>query len=107
MRAVYRVLLGIVTIGWLVPAYFSIVYFFGYQRTELQALISHGKQAPVTFMASLYLGLAEDLFTVAFLWFSIVIAGWSLFLIARVLPAEKNNRMPNQSAHPTLAKGQR
>ncbi len=88
MRAFRISILWLASVGWLVPAFLSFENYFGYQRSEVQAFIWHGKEMPINSWP--YLGVAQSCFHWAFAWFAAATCGWSLYGIAKLnRPAAK------------------
>lgn len=82
VKLLLQTFLWLASVGWLVPTYLSIHSYFGYQTRVVQSFVWDGRNSPVDSFP--YLGFSESCFHLAFLWVSLVIGGWSLYLIRRV-----------------------
>jgi hypothetical protein len=82
MKASLSLLLCIVSLGWLVPAYLSVSSYYDFQRNEVQAYVWNGHAGPDSFP---HLAFSRSSFEVAFAWFAIVAVGWGFYFIRRAV----------------------
>jgi hypothetical protein len=75
-----RMLVGVVSAGWLVPLWLGVDVYAGFMAAELRALCDTTHP-----LASFpYLAFANDCLATAFVWLGAVVACWSYAAFARL-----------------------
>ena len=81
MRLLLRILLWAASVGWLLPTYLAITFYFGYQREDIQAYAYHGSPAVCSFP---FLAESQKMFDIAFPWFACVFGFWTAVAVRAV-----------------------
>jgi len=76
MRIIASVILWIVSVGWLLPAYFSIRWFFDYERLSILPKLYKYPEGVSSFP---YFAESVRMFLIAFVWLALAVGTWATF----------------------------